>query len=174
MLAEIAPRQIANAHTLFYIGLTMISIPLVNFFKFVIDRIVPDKPVKHKEEFTLHHIDDTMLGTPALAITLAKQEVNRMGCLVRDMVTEIIVPFFEKNPDLLPKIQKQEKEINFLTDHINDYLVKITKEQVPGERINEAFQLMYITNEFEQIADVVSTNLYEKAKEWIDENYEFF
>jgi phosphate:Na+ symporter len=173
MLAEVAPRQIANAHTLFYIGLTILSIPLVNFFKFVVDRLVPDRPIKHKEEFTLHLIDESLIGTPSLAITLAKQEVNRMGCLVREMVTEIIVPFFEKNADLLPKIQKQEKEINFLNDHINDYLVKITKGHIPGEQINEAFQLMYITNEFEQIADVVAINLYEKAKEWIDNNYEF-
>jgi len=173
MLAEVAPRQIANAHTLFYIGLTLISIPLINLFKIIVDKLVPAKATEKKEEFTLHHINNNLISTPALALTLAKQEVTRMGYIVRDMVTEIIIPFFDKKPNVLSKIEKQESEINFLTDHINSYLIKITRENVPDERVNEAFQLMYIVNEFEQIADIIAINLNEKAKAWIEQNLEF-
>ena len=171
-LAETVPRQIANAHTLFNIALTGLALPFTNKFAIFIDRIIPFKE-EPKPVLKTVYLDDSLIKTSPLALSLAKQEVIRMGKLVQDMATDIIIPFLIKKTDIIPNIVQKEKEVNFLRDQIKDYILKITKENIAKDQVNEAFQLLYTVKEFEQIADLVSSNMIEKAKSWCAMDYEF-
>lgn len=171
-LAETVPRQIANAHTIFNIVLTCLIIPLTDSFANLILKILPFKP-EGVPVFKTKYLDFSIAKTSSLALNLAKQEVIRMGKKVQDMTSDIIIPFLVKKTEVIPSIEEKEKEINFLRDHIKDYILKITKEGIDEHRINEAFQILYTVKEFEQIADLISSNLLDKAKSWCAMNYEF-
>ncbi|HSH51947.1 MAG TPA: Na/Pi cotransporter family protein, partial [Bacteroidales bacterium] len=171
-MAHVMPRQIANAHTFFNIVLTLLVLPLTHQFARLIERLLPLKP-DGKPAFKTHYLDQGMLKSSSLALNLAKQEVIRMGRLTQDMTSDIIIPFLIKGEGILENIRKNEEEVNFLRDEINNYILKITKGNINEDRINEAFQLLYTVKEFEQIADIISTNLISKAEFWCSKDYEF-
>ncbi|MBU0764695.1 MAG: Na/Pi cotransporter family protein, partial [Bacteroidetes bacterium] len=171
-MAEAVPRQIANAHTVFNIILATVMLPFTALLAKIINRILPQRESR-EVGFTTMYLDKNIVNTPALALNLAKQEVLRMAVIVQEMVGNIIRAFLKKDDLVLSEIMENEKEVDFLRDGIKDYLVRITRENIQEERVNEAFQLLYTVKELEQVADLVSTNLSSHAKKWIACNADF-
>jgi len=172
-LAEVLPRQIANAHTVFNVFLTLIVIPFTNLFAKLINKILPEIAEEEMPEFKTKYLDNNLIKTPALALNLAKQEVIRMSYVVQDMLNDILIPFLVNESAILKDIEQTENNINYLRDEIKTYLLKISRENISEERINEVFQIMYTIKELEQMADIISKNLIEKARNWVEKNYEF-
>ncbi len=171
-LAETVPRQIANAHTVFNIVLTCLILPLTNTFGKFIEKLLPVKFVE-KPILEPIYLDYGMVKNSSLALNLAKKETIRMGKLVQNMTGDIIIPYLVKKTEVINEIKQKEKEVNFLRDQINDYILKITRENLNEERVNESFQLLYAVKEFEQIADIVSKNMIKKAARWSKMDFEF-
>ena len=167
-----SPRQIANAHTIYNIVLCTLFIPFTNTYARFIDRIFPGKE-KEEEPFRLRYLDNNLLKTPALAINVARLELVRMIKKVYFMTEKIIHPFLNKEIKILSEIEYAEKKINFLRDHIVDYLIKITQNSLATDITQEAFMMMNAVREFEQIADVNSHQLMEKARSWCNSPYQF-
>ncbi|MEA3316586.1 MAG: Na/Pi cotransporter family protein, partial [Bacteroidota bacterium] len=167
------PRQIANAHTFFNVSLTLILLPFINFFARIITKIIPEKQKAKKLELQTKYINFKYIKTPSLALSVAKQETLRMGQLVQDINSDIIIPFLIKDTKLLTNISKTEKEINFLRNQITSFLLKIIKEKTDDARVNEAFQIMYTVKEFEQIADIISKKMLNKAQIWANSEKNF-
>ena len=170
---NVIPRQIANAHTFFNITLTILFLPFLDFFAKIISKILPQKPDVQKAKLHTKYLNFKHIKTPSLALSLAKQETIRMGKLVQDINSDIIIPFLIKDKKLFTSIEITEKEINFLRDRITLFLLKIVNEKTNDTRVNEAFQIMYTVKEFEQIADIISKKMAYKARTWSDSNYEF-
>lgn len=166
------PRQIANAHTIFNLLIVIIILPFSLQFARLIEFITP-KTTEEQPRFRTKYIDENLLDTPSVAIKLAKQEVLELGTLVQTMVDDILTPFTEKDKTPLPRIEDQEKHVNYLREQINNYILKITKQNIRDQQIQEAFQVMYAVKEFELIGDLVAKNLAERAKWWIQAEYEF-
>ncbi|PLX05694.1 MAG: hypothetical protein C0594_06825, partial [Marinilabiliales bacterium] len=171
--SKILPRQIANTHTIFNIILGFIVLPFTSLIAKFMDWIMPRKVSKSKHDFELQYLDKNLLKTPALALNAAKQETLRMIGTVQKMVKEIVIVFFENDKELLKKIAINEKETDYLRDKIKEYLINITQGNVEKERVNEAFQIMYTIKELEQIADIISGNLYKRAQKWIHSDKKF-
>lgn len=171
-LADSVPRQIANAHTVFNIVLTCLILPFTDMFGRFIEKLLP---VKYAEEPVLRtvYLDYGMVKNSSLALSLAKKETLRMGKLVQNMTGDIIIPYLVKKTEIIADIKEKEEEVNFLRDQINDYILKITRENLNEERVNESFQLLYTVKEFEQIADIVSSTMIVKAERWSKMDYEF-
>ncbi|MDA3952292.1 MAG: Na/Pi cotransporter family protein [Bacteroidales bacterium] len=171
-LAATVPRQIANAHTVFNVVLTCLILPFINVFGKFVEKLLP---VKYLEEPVLRtvYLDYGMVKNASLALSLAKKETLRMGKLVQNMTGDIIIPYLVKKTEIIEDIKSKEEEVNFLRDQINDYILKITRENLNEERVNESFQLLYTVKEFEQIADIVSTTMIAKAERWSKMNYKF-
>ena len=167
-----SPRQIANAHTIYNIVLCAIFIPVTNTYARFIERIFPARE-KDEEPFKIRYLDNNLLKTPVLAINVARLELARMIKKVYYMTEKIIHPFLNKEVKYFPEIEYAEKEINFLRDHIVDYLVKITQNNLATDITKEAFMMMNAVREFEQIADVNSHQLLEKARSWCSSPYHF-
>ncbi len=171
-LAETVPRQIANAHTVFNIVLTCLILPVTDLFGKFVEKLLPFRVVEKPKLKTIY-LDYGMVKNSSLALSLAKKETLRMGKLVQNMTGDIIIPFLIKKKEIIKDIQETEEEINFLRDQINDYILKITRENLNEERVNESFQLLYTVKEFEQIADLVSTNMIKRALSWCAMDFEF-
>jgi phosphate:Na+ symporter len=171
VMAEVLPRQIANAHTVFNVLVALLLLPFTGLIAMLVDRIVPAKA--EKPAFNVHHLDENVLSTPVMALNLAKKEVQRMGGIVYEMVELVLPAFLEKDRKAVDLIGEMEKNINFLRDNINAYLLRITRTTLREERVNEAFQILYTVKELELMADVVSSSLGRKAGSWIDSEYSF-
>ncbi len=167
------PRLIANAHTLINGVLMLVVLPFTPQVARFIDWIVGKKKVSDQTEFRTLYLDPGMTSTPSLALNLAKQEILRLGMIVRTMFSEIHIPFLEKDPSFLGEIYKLEQEVNFLRDSIKSYFMKINRESMNSRQVSESFQLLYSLNEFEKIADIISGSLATRAERWSLKDYDF-
>ncbi|HRX68048.1 MAG TPA: Na/Pi symporter [Tenuifilaceae bacterium] len=166
------PRQIANAHTIFNVLITLVMLPFTGIFAKLIDWVVP-KTKERKPQYKVEFLDKNLLSTPAVALKVAKQEVVRLYGIVQEMVDDMLVPFISKDRSPLKRIGQMEEKVDFLRDQINSYLLNLTRQDVTEQSIQEAFQIMYAVKELEQIADIVSKNISEKATWWLDSEAEF-
>jgi len=174
LLAEIVPRQIANAHTVFNVALTLIFLPFTTKAANWIVRILPDIDETEEEgQFQTKYLEESLISTPALALNLTKAEIIRMASKVQKMVDNILSPFFTDDPEKLDLIREQETEINYLNLQISKYLMKISQESIGEERSDEIFQMMHSVTEVEQIGDVVSKRLIPLAEKRMDLNVHF-
>lgn len=172
-LAEVVPRQIANAHTVFNIVLAIVLLPFTNFAAKVIEKILPDVEEKELSIYKTKFLEESLITTPTLALNLAKAEIIRMASKVQKMVEQILVPFFNQDPDIIDKILTEEAEIDYLNLRISKYLMKISQKSLEEERADEVFQMMHCITEIEQIGDVVSKSLIPLAKTRIEHNLSF-
>jgi len=171
---QTSARQIANIHMIFNVALTLILLPFLDLFAKLMYRLYPKGKSMEMPELKTYYLDKNVLkSSGSLALNLAKQEVLRVGEIVEDMLTHIIEPFLTKKRSNLQYIQNREREVNFLRDQIKDYLLQISRQDIDEPRLNEVFQLIYTIKELEQIADLISTNLSDKAEGWCHSNLEF-
>ena len=167
------PRLIANAHTLINVALMLLVLPFTPQLAWLVDRLVGKAKAAEEPAFRTTYLDRSMLGTPSLALNLAKQEMLRMGGIVQSMYSMIISPFLDKDASPLNRIYIQESEVDYLRDEIKSYLLKISREHITSKRADESFRLLYSLNEYEKIADVISSNLANRAEKWLAQEYDF-
>ncbi|PLX14189.1 MAG: hypothetical protein C0594_00380 [Marinilabiliales bacterium] len=168
------PRQIANAHTFFNILLTIVLLPGINIAANLITKILPDIEEDEDEtQFKTKYLEEDLISTPVLALSLTKAEIIRMALKVKKMVEDILPPFIENNPDKLDEIREREEEIDFLNIKINRYLRKISQESIAEERSHEVFQMMHTSTEVEQIGDIISKRLIPLAEKKNELNIQF-
>ncbi len=153
------PRQIANAHTFFNIILTIVILPFINFAAKLIIKLLPDIVEEEDDQFKTKFLEEDLIATPVLALSLTKAEIIRMALKVKEMIEEILPPFMSNEPDKLEAIIEKEDEIDFLNIKINRYLRKISQESIAEERSDEIFQMMHTTTELEQIGDIIAKRL---------------
>jgi phosphate:Na+ symporter len=120
-----------------------------------------------------HYLDEKLISTPALGLNLAKQEALRIGTITQDMVSDCILPFLVKQPHVLEDLENREKQVDFLVEEVNSYLMKIIRQSMESERADEAFQIMYTVKELEEIADIIGNLLVTRARVWIQDDAEF-
>jgi phosphate:Na+ symporter len=166
------PRQIANAHTVFNVIIALAFLPFTGSFARLINLIMPLRDERHHVLQTWY-IDDGLMHTPALALRVARQEVLRMMETAQRMTEDIIIPFMERKDKVVAKIREREKELNYLRDAINSYLVRIIRQDVTAAQVEEAYQMMYAVDEFEQIGDILAVTLCDKAESWCQSSTNF-
>jgi len=162
------PRQLANAHTLFNVGTTLILFPFLPFFVKLVTSLVPgeDELIDLKPMY----LDERMIGTPG-ALLAAQKEVLRMTRLSTDMVDQAVAAF--KNGDVaqLRQLEQREEVVNTLEKAITAYLAKANQESMNVEQARRVINLMHIVNDVERIGDH-AVNIAELAQIRAGENLE--
>ncbi len=163
-----AARQVANAHTIFNVGLGLLFLPCTSFFGHLILRILPDKEEDKALRPATSHLDESKILTPAIAIDLARAEIARMAKLLGRMQRAIIVPFLSNEPrrdefyprlSLIEGIDMREQKINFLQQKITDYLLKVAKQELSDDQSKEVFGMISIVKDVESLGDLIHRNM---------------
>ncbi len=181
-------REIANAHTLFNVGLGVVFLPLTSVFARVIEKLLPSKPVSKEIGEVTWHLDENKIVSPAMAIDLIRTEISLMAKIVGRMLRASIVPFmsderlifkeardadeadmlvreipthdeFYPELSLIEGIEMREKKINFLQEKIKNYLISISREGVTNDQSNEIYGMIAIVKDLESIGDIVHRNM---------------
>ncbi len=158
-LAQYIPRQIANAHTVFNVSLTLLFLPFTNLFGKLIMRMLPDQPEEEAVRYDARFLEPSLLKTPALALNLAKVEIIKMGELVKDMAVKSIDPFFSGDLSELDELHNMEERVDALDEQISAYLIDIGKKALNQEQADEVYLMLHVTKQYEQIADIIDKEL---------------
>ena len=156
-------------------GLALLFLPFTGVMARVIERVLPDRP--EGEEGEPHYrplfLDKGMLDTPVLALNLAREEILRMGEKVREMAIRIIEPFVKGDLGGLDELHTMEEEIDVLDEEVSAYLLDIMGNDLNEEQAAEAYLMMHVTKQLENIADIVDEDLRPLALRMVNEGVKF-
>ena len=156
-------RQIANAHTIFNVGITFLFLPFIQQMATLVERIFPDRALADGEMPVTLALDPHLLTTPAMALSVAKVEVLRLGEKVQNMVEKGLGPMTDGGAHdieaVTETIDRQEREVDEAYLQITSYLRQISAQDLTSDRVQEIFQMMHTLTDLEQIADLVHQSL---------------
>jgi phosphate:Na+ symporter len=167
-LAAEAPRQFANAHTLFNVVNTLLFLPFTGGFVWLVRRLVPDRK-NGDRKVQIKYLDEGLLRTPAFALDRARLEMLHMGDLVRAMLKDILPVTLGGDREDLKGFSVRDDEVDQLHGEIVTYLGRVSQEALTAPQTEELLQLMEATNDLENIGDIIETNLVSLGRSRLDD-----
>ncbi len=165
-LAAETPRQIANAHTIFNVGLAFTFLPFASFFARLCEWLVPDAPLEEDEALVgLTYLDDALIETPSLALERARYEIGHMGEYVNQMLTTSIPTFLAGDRDQIKEISRIDDKVDYLYKEIVSYLGKVSSKSLTESQAAELSNLLSAVNDLESIGDIIETDVVDLAEQ---------
>lgn len=164
-IAAVAPRQIANAHTIFNVGNTMIFIWFTGAFAWLVTKLVPEKRLTGPGVIEPRFLDRGLIGTPAIALDGARMEIVRMAGHVVPMVKQVAPAVLSGSAADLDHIQNLDKEVDILHRAIVHYLGKVSQENLTAAETESLHDYLGTANLYENIGDTVKTDLVHTGRE---------
>ncbi|WP_300380057.1 Na/Pi cotransporter family protein [Clostridium sp.] len=144
-------RQVANAHTIFNIIVTIALLPLSGYLVKAANLILPGDSEIEKEGAI--YLDKRLLETPVVASTQVSKETLRMARKAKENVALAMEAFIGSDMETADKVYHNEKIINALERDITDYLVELSQLDLPEEDIRVLSSTYHIINDIERIGD---------------------
>ena len=167
-LAAETPRQIANAHTIFNISVGLIFLPFTGILAKQVYRILPRTEETKGIKPAVWDLDDSQIANPAIAIKLAQTEMLRMIKILSRMLDSCFYPFINDEPkqdevyaqlSLIDGIDMREEKIDFLEEHITNYLFQVSRGELNASQAEEAFSLISMADNMESVGDIIHRNI---------------
>jgi len=170
--ANILPRQIANAHTLFNALVTLFMLPFTNSIARGVEYLLPS-PKKPVTEPLTRYIDYKVIENHSAAMTLLKKEILVMAEKIEIMLECLPAVFIDKDSRKLEIITQNEQVIRKLRPEIRNYILTIIQQDTTKKVSVEAFKLLYAFSEMSEFAKEIYGGLYRKASEWMKTDARF-
>jgi phosphate:Na+ symporter len=145
------PRQIANAHTLFNLGTTILCIPFIKLFVIASDRLVP---AKKKQEQETGNLDVRMLDTPGLALAQTYNEIIALTKMAFDSFQISFRCVQHQDERNLHQIEEIEERILRSQKDIEVYLVKLAQKNITKDQHEMLNLLLEVSGDIERISDL--------------------
>ena len=148
-------RVVAFAHTFIKIFQVIIMMPFITGIVKLTYLLVPgdDRKVGYRDSYQLKYIGETVLLNPATAVVEAIKELDRMGSLADENLNRAMNALMTLEPEEIEEVREVEKNIDFLSHAITNYLVKINQTTLPIEDLKNIGALFHVVNDIERIGD---------------------
>src|SRR3989449_279070 len=156
-------RQIANAHTLFNIGISLVFLPFTPWASRAIESLVPDAQ-EGDSPFRARYLDERALEQPALAFGQATREALRMADVVQGMLRDVPVVFASDNAELLEDVSRRDDQADFLEREIKLFLTRLGRAAMGPDLSRKEIALISLIGNLENIGDIIDKNLMELAR----------
>lgn len=152
--ASSLPRQVANAHTIFNVGMTLILVFFIPSIIKLTKRIVPGEEIKvdHRAQF----ISKYLLNTPGIALSETFKETMRMADLTLEMMKNSYQAFLSRQPVLLELVRKQELAVDNFYRLINDYGRELSERSISHEESEKLSVIIHNITDIERVGDHVN------------------
>jgi phosphate:Na+ symporter len=166
-LAAEAPRQIANAHTVFNVANTLIFLPFAAYLAKLVQKLLPIKEATPEEaleaRFKTRYLDDGMLQSPPLALSMVRREVRRMSEVVEQMLKGIPDAVFSGSVDKMAQVREMDDQVDALYAAIGRYLNRLARQDLSDRSADETMMLATASTEVENIGDILEIHMYHLA-----------
>jgi phosphate:Na+ symporter len=156
-------RQVANAHTFFNIGISLIFLPFTPWAARVIEKMVPDDQTG-ETPFRARYLDERALDQPSLALGQATREALRMADVVQGMYRDVMPVFRTDDQVLLENVEKRDDQVDFLEREIKLFLARLGREAMGTDLSRKEIGLISFIGNLENIGDIIDKNLMELAR----------
>lgn len=150
--------QTVHFHTLFNLGVGMISLPFVPLISRLMRAMIEPAPVTALTGPTTH-LDVNALDSPSLALANATREVLRIADEVKLMLQSFWQAQMERDRALAARVHAHDDEVDDTAAAVTEYLSRISQESLSGQDTHWQFTLLSCANELESIGDIIDKNL---------------
>jgi len=148
------PRQIANAHTIFNVTVSLVLFPFVGLLAALVQRVVPSEAKVKKEKVTVY-IDEMQYAVPAVALTEAARELVRLGNITAEMVETSCVALVEKDPECAQRVLAQEdKLVDPVTKELDHFVNVLMQDDLSHLQQKRCIQLHNLLMDVERVGDL--------------------
>ena len=143
---------IAFAHGTFNVTNTLIMIPFIGVYAWIVTKLIPGKDtvIEYKPE----HLDERIIDqSPSIALGQAKKETLRMGEFAIKGLEETYNYLLNNESSSLNTGNQIEEALNNLDHKITDYLVKVSTSSLSANESDEHNILMHTITDIERIGD---------------------
>ncbi|TXT54920.1 MAG: conserved membrane protein of unknown function [Candidatus Thorarchaeota archaeon] len=144
------PRQIANAHTIFNVLVSLIFIPLVGLLVRFCERVIPDKP---GEIIGRHYFDEQMLNMPQVALLEAEKEIIRTSEMTLEMLKLSHQALIEGDKELAEKVIALENDVDESCRATEDFIDQIREDELNEHSKLWRMKLLAIITDVERVGD---------------------
>ncbi len=143
--------QLAWFHVIFNVVTTGLLIPFIPQLVDLANRVIKDKVVE-KEGRSFRYVDDRFLKTPAIAVMQVKKEIEYMGQLAMQNITDSFKAMEGNAAALAPSIAENEEAIDFTNKALTKYLIKLSAlvDEHEEKSIGSYF---HVLNDLERVGD---------------------
>lgn len=145
--------QIAVAHIIFNITMTIICYPLIKYMVVLVKKIV--RGDDERIEIDISGLDSKLVTTlPSAAISSAKKTSFRMAELAVEQLSDTKEFFNTKSSKFKNGSIQLEDAINSLDSKITNYLISISHENLSEKDANELLTTLQVVKNIERIGDI--------------------
>ena len=146
-------RNIAFAHFIFKVFQVIVFYPFMDqIIKLTYVLIKGEDAEASSGEYHLQYIGNA-LPNPAVAIYMAKQEMERMAKLAIGNLDLAVDELLNEDHKKLDEIYKTEKYIDWLTEQISSYLTRINQNAIPLRDADLIAGYFHVLSDIERIGD---------------------
>ena len=167
-------RYIANSHTLFNVLNATFFLCVLPILVSAAIKLTPGKETENLLEDLAKpkFLDNKFVDQPSVALSLARDEVVRMGQVAQQMMWDVSNVFVTRKFHELTRWRQAEDALDQLQKLVVDYLVQVSQGSISGPESREVASLMRMANNMERIGDSVE-NIAELIEEIIESNLQF-
>lgn len=148
------------AHIGFSTVLLVVFLPILRPVTALCEKLMPDRIDAGAAP---HYLDETVLSTPALALSAAARETLRLGDMVKHMLETSLAALRTSDPQVHARLATIENDIDRVHADIKMYLARLGQEELDEEDSRRATEIMSYAVNLEHIGDIIDSGLSEIA-----------
>jgi phosphate:Na+ symporter len=145
------PRQIANAHTIFNVVVTLALLPFVGALVWVSKKIVPGE--EPKVEGGPRYINNELLKTPTLAVQSSRKEIMMMGVLATRMLTYCERILLGRDKRRIKDVMTHEDAVDEIRKALDRFLDKIPVKELSEKDRQRLHVYKHTIGDIERVGD---------------------
>ena len=168
---EVIARQIANAHTIFNITMTLIWLPLIWLLVKIVVKILPYKEKNSKQKEVPIFLDPRLISQPAAAMEMVAREILRCSGMVEQMIHRLNHAIERQDLRRVDSILRQAVVVRKLYDNIVSYLSSLfSSGSMTEEQATQTAGMMYILSDIER-TDALCTEATESLQSILEKKH---
>ncbi len=148
--------QVANAHTVFNVGLAALFLPFSRWGSRFLEWLIPDKKIPELEPKFLR---EEVINLPAVAIGLAHKETVRLSAGTLRMLWYTERAVIQGKRHFLDRIAHREKVMDVLFKTAVEYLTRVLRQPLSSEEHQYAIGLIHALDHLEKISDIIERDI---------------
>lgn len=171
---EVISRQIANAHTIFNLTMTIIWMFLITKVMVpIVMKLVPDGKKQLDDPMEPKYLDENLISQPAAALQLVAKEMLHCSNVVRELILDTIEVVKKEDKSLLQKLNEKAEVAKHLNEKITEYLADLFSAGVLTEdQATHTAGIMYVLSDVERMASLCQ-EVSSSVKDKLDKKYKF-
>lgn len=155
--------QVSMIHIIFKVVSAAVLLPLTSQVVKLTYILIPKQ--KHEDACRLEFIDVNLLGAPTVTMLQIRNEVERMAGLVRENINLAMDTLMTGKLANGKKIEENEGVIDYLTDAISDFLVKLNVQEMSDADSQYVNRVFHVLSDLERIGDYAEHLLHQAERQ---------